>query len=103
MMLDFPCLAEYAIIYDGTVTMTLTHGHNADRIASVLPKCSLLLCGHTHVPKVEKFDGYTYLNPGSVSIPKENSPHGFILYEEEKFKWIDLENQKEYMEFALKR
>lgn len=32
-----------------------------------------LVCGHTHIPKYEIKEGYTYINPGSVSIPKENS------------------------------
>ena len=49
-----------------------------------------LICGHTHIPKLEKQDGYIYINPGSVSIPKENSRHSYIILEEQ-FVWKDLE------------
>ena len=36
------------------------------------------ITGHTHVPLNENC-GYTHLNPGSISLPKENSAHGYIL------------------------
>ena len=32
-----------------------------------------MLHGHTHVPKCTEHETYTYINPGSVSIPKEES------------------------------
>ena len=30
------------------------------------------------------------MNPGSVSIPKEGSRHGYMIYEEGVFAWKDL-------------
>ena len=33
---------------------------------------------------------YTYINPGSVSIPKEESHHGYIILEDDEMKWKDL-------------
>jgi hypothetical protein len=42
------------------------------------------------VPKCENRGAYTYINPGSVSIPKENSPHSYIMLED-KFYWKDLD------------
>ena len=32
-----------------------------------------------------------YLNPGSVSIPKDGSWHGYMIWEETGFVWKDLE------------
>ena len=55
----------------------------------------ILLHGHTHVPAKQEFDGKYYLNPGSVSIPKEESPHGYLMLEEGDFTWKTLEG-KEY-------
>ena len=34
--------------------------------------------------------GWWYLNPGSVSIPKENSPHSYMILEGGVFTWHDL-------------
>ena len=33
----------------------------------------IFVYGHTHVLRAEKKDGRIYLNPGSVSIPKEGN------------------------------
>jgi predicted phosphodiesterase len=55
-----------------------------------------LLCGHTHVPKFEKRGGYMYVNPGSVSIPKEDSPHSYMIFED-RFIWKTLDGEI-YME-----
>ena len=38
----------------------------------------------------EKEPRYTYINPGSVSIPKEESHHGYIILEDDEMKWKDL-------------
>ena len=47
--------------------------------------------GHFHVPAFEERADCTYVNCGSVSIPKENSPHSCLLLEENELRWIDLE------------
>ena len=39
----------------------------------------------------EEYDNFLYLNPGSVSIPKENSKHGYMIYEDTTFLWKTLE------------
>ena len=95
MVLDFPVLADYAVIIDGKLTMYATHGHvyNGEN-PPPLSDGSILLCGHTHVTKVENFGKFTYINPGSVSIPKENTPRGYIIYENGSFTFFDLEGNK---------
>ena len=63
-----------------------------------LKKGDILLHGHTHVPVCREHDTYVYLNPGSVSIPKEESWHGYLLLEDSHFTWKDLDGniQMEY-------
>ena len=51
----------------------------------------ILLCGHTHVPKIDVHDDYAYMNPGSITIPKENSHHGYMIIEDNKFIWKDVD------------
>ena len=81
MVLDFPILADYCILYTGLRTIYATHGHvyNMTSLPPLQPG-DILLHGHTHVPAWTTFgENHLYLNPGSVSIPKEGSAHGYML------------------------
>lgn len=83
MVLEFPVMAEYAIFYlDGHMVFA-THGHihNKENLPP-LKKGDILLHGHTHVQAMEQWEGYYYLNPGSVSIPKENNVNSYMIYED---------------------
>ena len=40
------------------------------------------------------------MNPGSVSIPKENSAHSYMIMEDNVFSWKDLDG-KEYKHVEL--
>ena len=93
MVLDFPILATYALVaLPGGRTMFVTHGHKFNKSQMPpLSKGDILLHGHTHVPACEDVDGVQYLNPGSVSIPKENSWHGYMMLEDTGFTWKDLD------------
>ncbi len=85
MVLKFPIMAEYAIFCMGGRMIYATHGHHHNpQTPPPLKKGDILLNGHTHVPKCEPFGENLYLNPGSVSIPKENSYRGYIIYDDEK-------------------
>lgn len=92
MVLKFNIMAEYAIIYDGERMIFATHGHkfNKDNLPS-LKKGDILLQGHTHIPVNESIDGITVMNPGSVSIPKENSWHGYMIIENGTYTWYDFD------------
>ncbi|MGM9637972.1 MAG: phosphodiesterase, partial [Butyricicoccaceae bacterium] len=51
MVLDFPILADYALIADGGLTVYATHGHvYGEQNPPPLPQGAILLCGHTHIP-----------------------------------------------------
>ena len=98
MVLDFPILADYAVIPCGDKLIYATHGHKFNETTPPpLSQGDILLCGHTHVPKNVGCDGFVYMNPGSVSIPKENSPHSYMVFENNGFLWKNLENSEIYM------
>ena len=98
MVLSFPVSADYGVLCDGKATIYLSHGH---REVPKMTAGTVYLTGHTHVPLAEVTDGYIHLNPGSASIPKENSPHSYMLYEDGLFTWHDLETGAEYKRYAL--
>lgn len=90
MVLEFPIMAEYCILCVGNRTIYATHGHVfGEQNPPLLHQGDILLCGHTHVPKCVDHGGYLYMNPGSVSIPKEDSRHGYMTFDGEKFVWKD--------------
>ena len=82
MVLDFPILADYALLDVNGSTVFITHGHRHN--LSALPPLKagdVLLHGHTHIPACVTEGGITYLNPGSVSIPKEGSANSYMILE----------------------
>ena len=91
MVLDFPILADYALLYIDGRTIFATHGHvyNNDNLPS-LSEGDILLHGHTHIPALQDMGNYTYINPGSVSIPKDGSEHSYIIMENGEFKFCTL-------------
>ena len=92
MVLEFPVMAEYALICDEGYTIYTTHGHLfTESNPPLLQRGQVLLCGHTHVPKCVVHENFIYMNPGSVSIPKEGSHHGYMILENGKFVWKDLD------------
>ena len=102
MVLSFPVMAEYAVmLLDGHV-IYMTHGHiHGEDNPPPLQPGDILLCGHTHVPCLRRYEGFTYINPGSVSIPKEGSRHSYCVLEDSVITWIDLETGAPYMEKKL--
>lgn len=86
MVLDFPILADYAIMYLDGRMLYITHGHNINPDnPPKLNKGDYLMNGHTHIPANKDMGDFVYLNPGSVSIPKEGSDHSYMVYENGKF------------------
>ena len=93
MVLNFPILSDTACLFAGGHTYIAAHGHHA---APPMRVGDVLLGGHTHVPVFEMRktnDGTTYLhiNPGSVSLPKENSPHSYVIIDGESVTFHTLE------------
>ena len=102
MVLQFPVLADYAVISVGNRIMYATHGHIYNE-SKLPPLCQgdILLNGHTHIPKCTEHEDYIYMNCGSVSIPKEDSPHSYMISENGAFYWKDLENGEIYNRFTV--
>ncbi|MBE7068325.1 MAG: phosphodiesterase [Clostridiales bacterium] len=93
MVLEFPCLADYALIDDNGRTLFLTHGHlfNADN-PPLLKAGDLLLNGHFHSPSYQTLEqGAIYANCGSVALPKDGTPHSYLVYEKGELIFNDLE------------
>ena len=103
MVLNFPIMATYAVMSAGSRLIFLTHGHilSAQNPPKLKPG-DIFIQGHTHIPTCTLNPDIFYLNPGSVSIPKNDSWHGYLTMETSSstlnIKWVDLEGH----EVALK-
>lgn len=103
MVLEFPVLADYVVLPVGQRLIYATHGHiyHVKNLPPLAPG-DVLLHGHTHVPAWTEFgQGNLYLNPGSVSIPKENSPHSYMTLEGNTMQWKELESSAVFHELTL--
>ena len=95
MVLTFPMLSDTACLFADDRVWIATHGHHAP---PPLREGDILLGGHTHVPAfelrtVESGITYRYINPGSVSLPKESSPKSYLLIDGNRLSFCTLEGQ----------
>lgn len=74
-----PEIALSAVITPDNVPIYITHGHK-ERVSmsgcGILPRvaveegCALALFGHTHRMMLDRVNGVTICNPGSISLPR---------------------------------
>ena len=92
MVLNFPVMADYAWLSVNGIDIFATHGHlHNEQNPPPLTNNAVLLCGHTHVPAFRRHDGFVYINPGSLSIPKERSEHSYMILDGKSFVWKDMD------------
>lgn len=96
MMLEFPIMADYCILSVGSRMIFATHGHHHNENSlPMLQEGDILLHGHTHIPVLEDRGAYMLANPGSVTLPKQESVRGYLLLEEGALTLKDLDNTVE--------
>lgn len=92
MVLGFPIMSTYSnVIYNGR-RLFLTHGHiyYEDNMPN-LRDGDLFIHGHTHIPRADKKYNKYLINPGSITLPKENNPHTYGVLENDRFTIKDLD------------
>lgn len=89
-LLPFPVADNAWIAVDG-LRVFASHGHHVPE----RPPCpgfargTVLLRGHTHVPRGETLDGLHFWNPGSLALPKGGFPPSYGLYADGVFRVLD--------------
>lgn len=92
MVLEFPMMADYALLEWEGVILYATHGHLWDETnPPPLAEGTVLLNGHFHVPAANRHDTWHYINPGSTSIPKDGSVGSYLVLEGGTFTWKDMD------------
>ena len=98
LVLEFPVEADFAYLPVDERTAVFAHGHLTP---AILKRGDILFNGHFHVPKIEERENCTYVNCGSVSIPKENSRHSYLVLEGRSLQWKDIESGETYLSAQL--
>lgn len=92
MVLNFPMMGDYHIIMKENYKIFMTHGHLYNK--NQMPELNAgdaFIHGHFHLPMAEKLGDAYYLNPGSITLPKENNPNSYAVLENDLFEIKDLE------------
>ena len=94
MVLNYPIMSDYNILFWNNRKIIMTHGHifNKDNPPS-MEDGDILLYGHFHIPMAEKINGKIFLNPGSISLPKENSENTYGIFQDDYFIIKNLEEK----------
>ena len=84
MVLSFPIMSDFETVYDdeSDKTLLLSHGHVyfPDKLPPHDENC-IFFSGHTHVLDASVHDGILCVNPGSVSLPKQENPKTYAVYD----------------------
>ncbi len=97
MVLKFDVHSDDQRIHFGDHLVYITHGHLELEKRIVLECGNIVLRGHTHIPVCEVKDGVIFLNPGSMTLPKENHPRSYGILEEDRFSVMKLEDHSVFM------
>lgn len=78
MVLDFKIHDFYDFKINET-SIHLEHGHHLDEYKG---DAKIVLFGHTHIPTVDTYKEGVQINPGSITIPKNNSKRSYAILDE---------------------
>ena len=89
---NFPIIKGLSIIKTDTKELFITHGHifnetNWDR------ENTILIFGHYHIPFIKEIGNNLFINPGSISIPKDNHKPSYLIFEENKCTIYDIDKE----------
>jgi len=87
-VLDFKLNDSLMVEVDG-LKMFLIHGQYVNENNPVDFKTDVVILGHFHIPYDKVVNNTHYINPGSISMPKENTNHSFMVYENRSFTWYN--------------
>ena len=95
MLLEFPMMSEALMVVNEGQMIYLTHGHRVspDALPDILHEGDVFLYGHVHLPIAEKQNGRFVLNPGSITLPKQENPQSYGILTESGFTIVDLDDQ----------
>lgn len=87
MVLNFPLVNAKDVLLNG-IQCHLEHGHHLDKEKDYAAQ--VIFYGHTHIASIEKYEQKIFINPGSITLPKENTKRSFLILDEDKITLYDM-------------
>lgn len=101
--LDFNIIDGYLNIKLDDNNVYITHGHRYNQRNIQLKDNDIFIQGHTHISTMYQENNKYFINPGSLSLPRDNTDGSYIIYENNKFYLYDIdENLINYIEVIKK-
>ena len=95
MVLQFRVLNEESHLILEDQDFFLCHGHHLDEENLPRLRKGTVIChGHTHIPRMDQVGDYTIFNPGSIALPKMETPHAYGIYEDGNLEVLSLDGEK---------
>lgn len=87
MISEFSFETEYKMNIEGK-KLLFTHGHKINK-DNLPDNVDILIYGHFHTGFIEEHDGIICMNPGSTTLPKNNTPNSYGIIENGQLKVVD--------------
>ena len=82
---------EHLLLEVNNMKIYFTHGHknNMDNLPD--EQIDMMVYGHFHTGFIVKKDGIIFANPGSISLPKDNTKNSYLILEKESIVLKDID------------
>ena len=82
---------EHLLLYVNNMKIYFTHGHknNMDNLPD--EQIDMMVYGHFHTGFIVKKDGIIFANPGSISLPKDNTKNSYLILDKESIVLKDID------------
>lgn len=101
MLLNFPMMQDYGIFKTIYHNVFVTHGHVLEPGKDAAnTHADIFISGHTHLPGFQKVGNTLCLNPGSISLPKEENPPTYAIMDDQQIVIYTLEH-KVFLAYTL--
>lgn len=74
----------------GEKNFFFTHGHKYN-IDNIPQNTDVLVYGHFHTGYIKEKDGVLCVNAGSISLPKNNTPHSYLIIDDNQIILKDID------------
>lgn len=89
---EISIINELGVISTINNDIYLTHGHIYNE-SNWSKTNSILVYGHLHKPFIKQVETNLYINPGSISLPRENFAPSYLIYNENEFIIYDINDE----------
>ncbi len=85
---------EDLVLISGGKTIFLTHGHVYNKDNMPVSNFDAIIYGHFHTGFVQRQGQVVVANTGSLSLPKNNTPHSYIVVEDNTITLKDIDGNQ---------